>query len=248
MKTMKFLTLHSFLLALVIPCVNFAQQSLFSFEEYISEGGDTLNYRQLISDYSPEAKYPLVIFLHGLGERGNDNEAQLKWGVMNFASDEILKNHQPSVLAPQCPSQMTWGNFNEADSTFKATPSKPMELLLELIDRAKQELPVDSNRIYITGLSMGGIGTFDALLRRTHLFAAAVPVCGISDPTKAAEIAHIPTWIFHGALDAVIDPIFSQKMLTALTKAGANPGYTQYPKAGHFAWVAAYDDMMMMHW
>ncbi len=227
---------------------SFSQTSLFSFEKYTSPSGDTLNYRQLISDYDSTSKYPLVIFLHGSGERGNDNEAQLKWGVMNFASDRNMKTHRPIVIAPQCPKNMSWGNFSYNDMSLKPTPSKPMELLIELINKAIKELPVDTNRIYITGLSMGGFGTFDAVSRHPNLFAAAVPVCGGGDTSKASTISHIPFWVFHGALDSTVNTSLSQNMVNALTNAGANPGFTQYPEAGHFSWIAAYSDDMMIDW
>lgn len=226
----------------------FSQSSLFSYEKYINAKGDTLKYRQLISDYDPVTKYPLVIFLHGSGERGNDNESQLKWGVKNFATSQNMKMYRPIVIAPQCPKNMSWGNFSNEDMSLQATPSEPMKLLIELINEAKLKLPVDPNRIYITGLSMGGYGTFDAISRYPNLFAAAVPVCGGGDVSKAPEISHLPIWIFHGALDAAVDPILSRNMVEALTLAGANPGYTQYPEAGHFSWIAAYSDIMMMEW
>ena len=109
-------------------------------------------------------------------------------------------------------------------------------------------MPVDTNRIYITGLSMGGFGTFDAIERYPHLFAAAVPVCGGGDVSLAASIAHIPIWIFHGSEDAAVNPMISSDMLDALLKAGAHPGFTQYPEVGHFSWVEAYSDPLMMEW
>jgi predicted peptidase len=109
-------------------------------------------------------------------------------------------------------------------------------------------MPVDTNRIYITGLSMGGFGTFDAIQRYPNLFAAAVPVCGGGDVSKAAVIAKIPIWIFHGADDAAVNPAYSLEMVDALTKAGAHPGFTQYPEVGHFSWLAAYSDKMMLEW
>jgi predicted peptidase len=95
---------------------------------------------------------------------------------------------------------------------------------------------------------MGGYGTYDAIERYPHLFAAAVPVCGGGDVSKAALIAHIPIWIFHGAEDAAVSPLYSLNMLDALTKAGAHPGFTQYPEVGHFSWLAAYSDRLMMEW
>ena len=227
---------------------SFSQTSLFSFEKYTNADGETLNYRQLISDYDPVSKYPLVIFLHGSGERGDDNKAQLKWGVQNFASNQNMKMHPAIVIAPQCPKDMNWGNYSYEDMSLQPTPTKTMELLLELIKESIRKLPVDPNRVYITGLSMGGFGTFDAISRYPDLFAAAVPVCGGGDVKKAASIAHIPIWIFHGALDGAVDPVLSHNMLKALTNAGGHPGFTQYPKAGHFSWIAAYDDPMMMDW
>jgi len=227
---------------------SFSQSSLFSFKIYTNANGDTLNYRQLISDYDPVTKYPLVIFLHGSGERGDDNEAQLQWGVMNFASSQNMKMHPSIVIAPQLPKDMRWGNFSGEDWSLQPSPSKTMKLLIELIHETIKNLPVDTNRIYITGLSFGGHGTFDAISRYPDLFAAAVPVCGKGDVSKSASISHIPIWIFHGALDATVDPVFSQNMVEALTKEGAHPGYTQYPEVGHFAWIAAYSDPMMMEW
>lgn len=235
---------------LIIPNSSIAQSSRFSVNQYINNG-DTLRYRQLYPDYDTMRKYPLVIFLHGSGERGNDNEAQLKWGVMNFATDQNMIMHPAIVIAPQCPEHMQWSNFSRGKGTelsLQPTPSKPMELLIELIHQTIKNLPVDTNRIYITGLSMGGFGTYDAIERYPHLFAAAVPVCGGGDVSKAATIAHIPIWIFLGAEDTAVNPLYSLEMLQALTKAGAHPGFTQYPEVGHFSWLGAYSNPLMMEW
>ena len=237
-------------------CVNtpvlFSQSSRFSVNRYINDKGDTLNYRQLYPDSDTLRKYPLVIFLHGSGERGNDNEAQLKWGVMNFATDQNMMLHPALVVAPQCPEKASWSNFsrdkNNLETRLLPTASKPMELLMGLIRQLIKTLPVDTNLIYITGLSMGGFGTYDAIERYPHLFAAAVPVCGGGDTSKASTIAHLPIWIFHGAEDPAVNPLYSLNMLQALTKAGAHPGFTQYPEVGHFSWLGAYSDALMMEW
>jgi|SRR5665213_869651 len=252
---MKFLkTCFIAFLLLIFFCGNnkaFSQTpSRFSFEKYV-EGGDTLFYRQLYPDYDTSRKYPLVIFLHGSGERGNDNEAQLKWGVENFATDEMMHLHPSIVIAPQCPNGKGWSNFsntNHGSMSIKSTPSKQMELLIALIHQAEKKLPVDTNRIYITGLSMGGFGTYDAIERHPEIFAAAVPVCGGGDVSKASEIAHIPIWIFHGSEDPTVNPQYSLDMAEALRKAGAHPGLTMYPETGHFSWIAAYSDPAMMEW
>jgi len=232
--------------------LTFSQTSLFSYGKYTDGKGDTLSYRQLYPDYDTLRKYPLVIFLHGSGERGSDNESQLKWGVLNFSAEQTMIKHPAIVIAPQCPANQGWSNFSggrkSTDMTLLPSPSKPMELLIELIHKLAKELPVDTNRIYITGLSMGGFGTFDAIERYPLLFAAAVPVCGGGDISKAASISHIPIWIFNGAEDAAVNPLHSLSMLEALTKAGSHPGFTQYPEVGHFSWLGAYTDPLMMEW
>jgi predicted peptidase len=100
-----------FLLIFFCSNFSFAQSSRFSVNQYVNSNGDTLLYRQLYPDYNTMRKYPLVIFLHGSGERGNDNEAQLKWGVMNFAGDQAMRLHPAFVIAPQCPANLQWFNF-----------------------------------------------------------------------------------------------------------------------------------------
>ncbi|HUB62056.1 MAG TPA: prolyl oligopeptidase family serine peptidase [Puia sp.] len=228
-----------------------AQPSRFSREKYI-ENGDTLSYRMLFPDANRERKYPLVIFLHGSGERGSDNDAQLKWGVMNFATDRNMLEHPAIVIAPQCPEHQTWSSVTRDKSgtgmSLNAQPSTPMRLVIGLIHRLETTMPVDTNRIYITGLSMGGYGTYDALERYPDLFAAAVPVCGAGDTSRAASIAHIPMWIYLGAEDPAVNPLNGLAMLEALTHAGAHPGFTQYPEVGHFSWLGAYSDPLMIEW
>jgi len=236
------------LILLLASCFgSVAQSNLFSFEKYFNKNGDSLNYRLLMTDYSPASKYPLVVFLHGSGERGDDNKAQLKWGVLNFASSQNMKLHPSIIIAPQLPKEMNWDNFTSEDK-FKPSPSKTMKLLKELIDETIKNMPVDTNRIYITGLSLGGFGTFDALARYPNLFAAAVPVCGGGDISTVKDFAHVPIWIFHGAIDESVTPNYSQNMFNALVNFGVKPGFTQYPEVGHFAWLAAYDDQMMIEW
>lgn len=228
-----------------------AQVSKFSYNQYIS-GGDTLKYRQLYPDNARGRKYPLVIFLHGSGERGNDNEAQLKWGASNFADEKIMSRYPAIVIAPQCPLNKQWSNFsgdrNSRTLKLEAQPSVPMRLLRELISQALKTLPVDSNRIYITGLSMGGFGTFDAISRYPELFAAAVPVCGGGDTEKVPVFSSIPIWMFQGAEDPTVNPQFTTDMLTALMKAGAHPGCNILPEVGHFSWLQAYTNEQMMEW
>lgn len=244
----------SFLLPVLIAlsAITGVAQSRFSYNTFANQKGDSLKYRMLYPDANNMRKFPLVIFLHGSGERGSDNEAQLKWGVQAFATDENMMAHPALVVAPQCPQNLGWSNFSRtkvtAEARLLAAPSKPMELLIGLIKQLIKTMPVDTNRIYITGLSMGGFGTFDAIERYPGLFAAAVPVCGGGDITKAPDIAKLPLWIYHGAEDPSVDVQYSIDMVNALTKAGAHPGYTQYPESGHFSWLGAYSDKLMLEW
>jgi len=235
-----------------LPSANAQYSERFSRHIFKGANGDTLRYRMLYPDYDTLRKYPLIIFLHGSGERGNDNTAQLKWGVMNFASDEMMSHFPALVVAPQCPSGLVWANFSENEKTrelrLQPDPSNSMALLHALIRQLINEMPVDTCRIYITGLSMGGFGTFDAIVRYPGLFAAAVPVCGGGDCSRAGDLVNLPLWIFHGAEDSGVNPLYAIDMIDALTKTGAHPGLTYYPETGHFAWLAAYNDKLMMTW
>ncbi|RYZ19413.1 MAG: phospholipase, partial [Chitinophagaceae bacterium] len=228
------------------------QPTRFSRQSFVSDKGDTLRYRMLEPDYNKGRRYPLVIFLHGSGERGNDNEAQLKWGVSAFASDENMSQFPAYVIAPQCPAGQQWGHFNNfgdvQGARLDAAPSKPMELVLALVRKLCAQGIIDTTRIYLTGLSMGGIGTFDALQRYPKMFAAAVPVCGGGDLSGAPVFASVPIWIYHGAEDPAVLPDYSIQMVQALTKAGAHPGFTLLPEVGHFSWIVAFNDKMLLQW
>ena len=227
-----------------------AQPSLFASAVYKSPAGDSLPYRLLIPDGNRSRKYPLVVFLHGSGERGTDNDAQLKWGVPNFATDYNLKMHPAIVIAPQCPPNQRWSNTEDKPGGMRLLPepSRPGALVIELIREAVRRMPVDTSRIYITGLSMGGYGTFDLLARYPELFAAALPVCGAGDAATAPRMAKVPMWIVTGAEDPAVAPEATHAMFEALMKAGAKPGYTQYPEVGHFSWIHAYSDPLILEW
>lgn len=244
-------------LCLLLVCLgnvisSHAQTERFIRRIFINDKGDTLRYRVVFPDYNKLRKFPMVIFLHGAGARGNNNESQLEDGVMNFATDQALSMYSAITIAPQCPEDEGWANFEPGakagEMYLRATPSKPMELLHQLIRQLIKDEPVDSNRIYITGLSLGGYGTFDAISRYPGLFAAAVPVCGGGDTAKVAEFAHIPIWIFHGSEDPLVDPHLSIDMVNALVRAHAHPGFTLYPASGHFSWLAAYSSPLLLEW
>lgn len=206
-----------------------------------------LKYR-LFKPEAVEGKIPLVLFLHGAGERGDDNAAQTKHGVKAFVARQAMNPHV--LVAPQCPKGKKWNDVDWHAPTHKTpeAPSEPMALVMELLDVLPKELPIDPKRIYVTGLSMGGYGTWDLLTRRPELFAAAAPICGGGDETSAAKIAKIPQWIFHGDKDGVVKPERSRNMVEALKKAGGEPRYTEYPGVGHDSWTPAYKDPALFEW
>ncbi|MFQ3591919.1 MAG: prolyl oligopeptidase family serine peptidase [Gemmataceae bacterium] len=213
-----------------------------------TSGKASLPYRLLKPQgYDGQTAYPLVIFLHGAGERGKDNKAQMKHGVKNFASDEVRKKYPCFVMVPQCPPHPArWADWTATGTTKE--PTEPLALVLALLEELKKEYQIDENRIYLTGLSMGGFGTWDLLSRKPDLFAAAIPICGGGDPRSAKKFAHVPIWAFHGAKDNVVRPERSREMIEALKKAGGSPKYTEYPEAGHDSWTKTYADPAVLEW
>jgi predicted peptidase len=213
--------------------------------------GGKLLYRLLKPmDYKPQEKYPLVLFLHGAGERGDDNKKQLIHGMGDFASDAIMEKYPCFVVAPQCPSGQQWVNVPWSDDshTMPKEPSESLRLALTLVDSLQKEFSIDAGRLYVTGLSMGGFGTWDAIQRRPDLFAAAVPICGGGDTTQAKAIAQVPVWAFHGDKDTAVKTQRSRDMIAALKAAGGSPKYTEFPGVGHNSWSATYADPKMYEW
>jgi predicted peptidase len=213
--------------------------------------GKVLRYRLLKpEDYDPKQSYPLVVFLHGAGERGEDNDKQLVHGVAEFAKPENRKKYPCFLIAPQCPANVKWVDCDWGADAHKqpAEPTEPLRQTLELIPALQKEFSIDAKRIYATGLSMGGYGTWDIIARKPELFAAAVPICGGGDEATAKQIAKIPVWAFHGAKDTAVKVSRSRNMIEAIKKAGGEPKYTEYPNEGHFSWGPAYRDADMFKW
>jgi predicted peptidase len=211
---------------------------------------ETLPFRLLQpKNYDKTIAYPLVVFLHGMGERGADNQAQLVNGVSElFASDTAMEKYPAFVLAPQCPenedSQIgSWSNWE---------PGKPLttptRLVLEIVASLQREFAIDENRLYLGGLSMGGFGTWSIIQEHPEMFAAAFPICGGGDPGKAAPLAQLPLWVFHGVKDSVVPVELSRSMVRAIEQAGGAPGYTQYPDVDHNSWTPAFQEPQLLPW
>ena len=371
----------------------------FEARQYKDADGNVLNYRLYKpKDYDANRKYPLILFLHGAGERGSNNSAQVR-DALHWARDEVQKESPCFIVAPQCPSappalqlygnrkdfDQTYNNYGEsagqwktyslplnklptgeqawltlinaanknakspADGEFRniriyedgasgqaidlrkldfshragngkmavsddgstvtlsgdvrikapfaytvtpksviefdfrstqegqvhaigldndeffdsrwanmdwsakkgaagKNPSTPMRLTLEVLAGLQKEFDLDENRLYITGLSMGGYGTWDVIWRHPKMFAAAVPVCGGGDESKAELIKDIPIWCFHGGADPVVPTDRSRNMIKAIKAAGGTPKYTEYPGVGHNSWDRAYSEPELPKW
>src|SRR5688572_22623600 len=168
-----------------------------------ASGGGALPYRLLKPlDDAPQQKYPLVLFLHGGGERGDDNEKQLIHGGRNFAHEAMRRRHPAFVVIPQCPAEKKWVEVPWDAQSHKVPEeaSETLQAVFDLIAALQKEFAIDERRIYCVGLSMGGFGTWDLLYRKPDLLAAAIPICGGGDPATVEKIKHVPLWAFHGDL------------------------------------------------
>jgi predicted peptidase len=215
---------------------------------YTAADGKTLLYRE----YRPASPtpLPLIIFLHGAGERGQDNRAQVKHGVGDLIRLSREKNQPLHLLAPQCPPGRKWVEVDWSAPTH-ATPERPADaaaLTLEVVDAWVREGAVDPARIYLTGLSMGGYGTWDLLVRRPRFFAAGLPICGGGDEARAAEIRHLPLRVVHGDQDRAVPVARSRNMVEALRRAGGQPIYREVAGAGHDTWTMTYRDPEVFAW
>jgi len=195
-------------------------------------------------------KYPLVLFLHGSGQRGNDNIAQLRHGAKAIFKNAEKLGQPIFLIAPQCPSEKTWAPYRfDSNRPVDEEPDNPLlDAVLALVEVTASEQAVDRDRVYITGLSMGGFGTWAAITRQPKTFAAAIPICGAGDPRTVDRFKNLPIQIFHGADDKVVAPGGSQRMFAALNKAGSDAKLTVYPGVGHDSWTRTYDDTEVIRW
>jgi predicted esterase len=215
--------------------------------------GNQLPYRFMRPENPQKGeKYPLVVFLHGSGERGSDNHAQMRNGLFALSEKNIREKYPCYVLAPQCPEGMRWENPERGKTRVvhdPGTASQPARMTLELIEKLLKDHPdIDRSRVYITGLSMGGFGTFDLLMRRPDLFAAGMPLCAGGDPDFAATIKNIPLWIFHGSLDETVSPRLSRAMYQKLKEQGAPVRMTEYSTLFHTIWQETYYNPAVWEW
>ena len=192
-----------------------------------------LNYMlSLPENYSAENKYPLLVALHGAGERGDNAELVLVHGVAKYIS--LGKKVDAIVIAPQCPADFVWNSLTEE--------------LKELIDYIASEYSVDIDRISLTGLSMGGFGTWEMGICYPGFFSALAPVCGGGMSWRVKQIGKTPVWAFHGDKDDVVPPFNSYDMVDKLKAAGGNVKLTVFHGVAHNSWEPAYEDTNVIEW
>lgn len=242
----------------LLPGTLLAQDlSRYQRELYVANG-DSMPFRILYPEnFNPAEKYPLVLFLHGRGESGRDNEKQLTHGARLFLKDTLQTNYPAIVVFPQCPADSYWANVKiQADARGKRTfhfvkggePTAAMRALLGLTEALTEKPFVDGDRVYVGGLSMGGMGTFELLRRKPRLFAAAFAICGGDHPANVKKYRKVPLWVFHGARDEVVPVSFSEAIVQQLRKKGARVNFTVYPDANHNSWDAAFAEPALLPW
>jgi predicted peptidase len=187
--------------------------------------------------YSPEKPHPTILFLHGAGETGTDGQKQVAVGLgpaIKLAPDAW----NFIAIFPQAPPA------GEVRGRWIAHE----KLLLDILEKTRKEYKVDEKRLYCTGLSMGGMGTWALACKHPTLFAAIAPICGSGDPAQAAKIKDLPTWNFHGDQDKAVPLARSQDMIKAIEAAGGKPKFTVYPGVGHNSWDKAYREEKLHEW
>jgi len=220
-------------------------------KSFSGAAGGVLNYRiHSPEKVEPGRRYPLVLFLHGAGERGDDNAKQLvhgAWPILSYMKENGIEGY---LIAPQCPKAKQWVDtpWSVLAHDMPKKPSEPMALVMALLEKSCRELPVDAGRVYVTGLSMGGYGTWDVAMRLPGLFAAAMPLCGGGDSRLAWKVREMPIWVFHGDRDTAVPVVRSRQMVSALWQCSGNVRYTEYPGVGHNCWVRTYDDKSVLEW
>ena len=230
-------------------------QNEFEKKVYVTASNDSLNYRLLRPEVEQEGeKYPLVLFLHGSGERGSDNEKQLFHGSQMWLNPVNRENYPAFVLVPQCPESGYWA-YTDRPSSFEPDqmpsdiPLSPVfRTLKELIDTYLAMPQVDKKRVYVIGLSMGAMGTYDLAIRYPEIFAAAIPICGTVNPTRLSAAKDVKFRIFHGDADTVVPVSGSRQAYKALKAAGADVEYIEFPGVTHGSWNPAFTQPDFMSW
>ena len=223
------------------------REKILAPKVFKSSRGETLPYRLFIPlHYDRKKKYPLVLYLHGGGGRGNDNLKQIDGGngylIDFFTADETQARYPSFVVAPQSPME----GWIKEDST---TPTRYLHLVYELISELRRTFNIDEARVYVTGQSMGGFGTFAIISEYPRTFAAGVALCSGGDQSKVARLTNVPIWVFHGAKDESVPVERSRTIVAAIKNAGGGKvRYTEYPEIGHIIWPSVVKETELLLW
>lgn len=253
---MRILTFISLLGILLLPFHSSASKPLayaeYAKKEFVSSGNVRLPYRIMAPQKETDSgKYPLVVFLHGSGERGNDNAKQLLHGASVFSNPVNADKYPAYVVFPQCKEKFWTENINER-MFMPGSPVPAMSKietgLIELIDDIVSSNPIDPERIYIVGISMGGIAAYDLACRFPGKFAAAVPICGAVNPDRLPSAKDVNFMIFHGEEDDEVPSFCSREAYKTLNAAGANVEYVEFSGVGHECWDSAFNYVGFLPW
>ena len=212
-----------------------------------TRGDRTMPYRLYVPrNYDKSKKYPLILWLHGGGARGTDNQKQITegntLGATIWTQPENQAKNPAFVLVPQCPTGDWWANNDD-----EMRPSLQLEMAVALLNDLQKEYSIDADRLYVGGQSMGGYGTWSLIPEYPDIFAAALPICGGGRKDRAAKIK-AAVWAFHGEKDEAVVPEESRAMIAALKTAGRSPKYTEYKGVGHNVWHQVFAEPGLVDW
>jgi len=210
------------------------KQSAQSFNKKITKTVDCNYLLYLPAEYGKDTKkeWPLILFLHGAGERGHNLAVLSKQGLPKMISQG--KSFDFIIVSPQCPTDVWW-------------PER-IDLLISLLDEIEKKYSVDTDMVYLTGLSMGGFGTWSLAIADPNRFAAIAPICGGAERIGGSRLKKVPVWAFHGAKDPTVPLVRSQEMVDAVKKAGGDAKITVYPEAQHDSWTETYNNPELYTW
>jgi predicted peptidase len=239
----------SFSAALLLPkrIVVAQRGSVFLAKTHQHSRRQTMPYRLFVPQgYNKRKKYPLVLWLHGGAGRGNDNLKQISGGNTIgshvWTEPQNQSRHSCFVVAPQCADNELWATLGTAK------PTEQLRHVLELLQDLQRTFSVDAQRLYVTGQSMGGFGTWSVIAQHPRMFAAAIPICGGGDESEASKLTQMPIWAFHGEKDEAVSVERSRKMIAAIKRAGGLPKYTEYTGADHVVWDKVFSEPELLSW